>query len=292
MPDWPAIFTALRRYDVAVTADVPPRAVSGGDISAAWCVETGELPIFLKTTAATSIDMFEAEAAGLEELCKAEAVRVPTVIACNTAGADAFLAMEWITFEPPAAATDQMLGRELAVQHRRCMDQFGWYRDNTIGATPQHNRWSDDWVEFFRDQRLGYQLHLAASNGFGGELQTQGALLSAGFEHFFAAYQPAGSLLHGDLWAGNWAASEGRPVIFDPAVYYGDRESDIAMTRLFGGFGAGFYRAYEESWPLAAGHEQRIKLYQLYHILNHLNLFGRSYLARSLALIRELNRAL
>ena len=107
--------------------------------------------------------------------------------------------------------------------------------------------------------------------------------------HFFTDYWPEASLLHGDLWGGNWASASGQPVIFDPAVYYGDRESDIAMTKLFGGFGAAFYRAYEGAWPLAAGSEQRILLYQLYHVLNHLNLFGRSYLGRALGLIRSLS---
>jgi len=289
MPDWPAIFTALQRYDVAVTGDTAPRAVGGGDISAAWRLDAGDAPIFLKTAAAGSIDMFEAEAEGLEELGNASAIRVPGVIACNTAGSDSFLALEWLAFEPPGAGSEQIFGAELAALHRCCKDQFGWHRDNTIGATPQHNRWCDDWAEFFRDQRLGFQLRLAASNGFGGELQTEGAGLLSALGHFFAHHEPPASLLHGDLWGGNWAVCRGRPVIFDPAVYYGDRESDLAMTRLFGGFGADFYRAYEQSWPLPAGHERRIKLYQLYHVLNHLNLFGRSYLGRSLDLMRDLN---
>jgi protein-ribulosamine 3-kinase len=104
----------------------------------------------------------------------------------------------------------------------------------------------------------------------------------------FTAYEPQASLLHGDLWAGNWGSVDGEPVIYDPAVYYGDRESDIAMTMLFGGFGKSFYDAYKKSWPMAPGHEQRLKLYRLYHVLNHLNLFGRSYLGKAQNLLREL----
>jgi fructosamine-3-kinase len=129
---------------------------------------------------------------------------------------------------------------------------------------------------------------LAAENGFTGELQQEGDRLLSNLGQFFDGYWPEASLLHGDLWGGNWASSGGEPVIFDPAVYYGDRESDIAMTKLFGGFSAEFYRAYEEAWPLAAGNEKRILLYQLYHVLNHLNLFGQSYLGRALRIIRSL----
>ena len=117
------------------------------------------------------------------------------------------------------------------------------------------------------------------------------ARLQDSLEIFFHDYVPQPSLLHGDLWAGNYAAVDGVPVIFDPAVYYGDRETDIAMTRLFGGFGEAFYDAYTRSWPLQPGHESRLELYQLYHVLNHLNLFGAGYLGRALELLRSLNRA-
>jgi fructosamine-3-kinase len=129
---------------------------------------------------------------------------------------------------------------------------------------------------------------LAAENGFTGELQQEGDRLLSNLGQFFDGYWPEASLLHGDLWGGNWASSGGEPVIFDPAVYYGDRESDIAMTKLFGGFSTEFYRAYEDAWPLAAGSEKRILLYQLYHVLNHLNLFGQSYHGQALGIIRSL----
>ena len=232
--------------------------------------------------------MFEAEADGLGELRSAGVLRVPEVFDCGIRNGQSFIEMERFSFDAPTTATEQQLGVQLAALHRQTSDQFGWIRDNTIGATPQLNRRSDDWVEFFRKQRLQFQLELAAKNGFGPQLQEAGRLLVSNLERLFDGYSPVASLLHGDLWAGNWGSVAGEPVVFDPAVYYGDRESDIAMTRLFGGFGSAFYAAYLADWPLARGHEQRFKLYQLYHVLNHLNLFGDSYLGQARKLLREL----
>jgi len=285
MPDWPDIFAALREGDIAVTEDARPISIGGGDISAAWRIDS----IFLKTGNTGSLDMFEAEADGLDELASAGAVRVPKVLACGETGNNAFLATKWIDFDQPGRETERLLGQQLAEMHRHQKEQYGWHRDNTIGLTPQHNQWSENWIEFFREQRLGFQLRLAERNGYGGELQSTGTTLSENIAKLFQNYEPVASLLHGDLWGGNWAASSEQPVIFDPAVYYGDRESDIAMTKLFGGFGPDFYSAYQESWPMEAGHEERLKLYQLYHVLNHLNLFGRGYFGRSMQLIRDLN---
>ena len=232
--------------------------------------------------------MFLAEAEGLRELANAGAIRVPKVLGCVTSGNESMLALEWIDFEIADGDTERKLGEQLAKQHRVCQDRFGWNRDNTIGATPQPNAWSDDWVKFFGEQRLVHQLDLAARNGFHGELQIDGRTLLDNLGYFFSEYWPEPSLLHGDLWGGNWAAAGGEPIVFDPAVYYGDRESDLAMTRLFGGFGKGFYEAYEAAWPLAPGSKERALLYQLYHVLNHLNLFGAGYLGRAQELIRKL----
>ena len=289
MPEWQSLFSVLRENDINVSLQDMPRPVSGGDISAAWRIKTEGNHVFLKTGPADSLAMFQAEADGLRELQKADAVRVPNVLGCVSSGTECLLALEWIDFELADSATEKMLGQQLAKQHRYCEDRFGWHKDNTIGSTPQHNLWNDDWVEFIGKDRLGFQLGLAAKNGFTGDLQVEGAALCKNLGQFFADYWPEASLLHGDLWGGNWAAADGVPVIFDPAVYYGDRESDIAMTKLFGGFGASFYDAYEEAWPLSAGSEQRISLYQLYHVLNHLNLFGGSYLNRALGIIRTLS---
>ncbi len=287
MPDWTSIATRLEEAGVR-WRDRQPRPVGGGDISAAWRLAAEDGDVFLKTGPLSSFDMFEAEAEGLEELARANAVRVPAVITLGCADRSAFVALEWLDFGGRAGAAGRKLGEHLAELHRTVSDRFGWHRDNTIGLTPQHNPRTDDWVEFYREHRLRYQLELARSNGFGGELQTAGARLLEALPEFFRDYEPAASLLHGDLWGGNWATCDREPVIFDPAVYFGDRETDLAMTRLFGGFGRDFYEAYEASWPLARGHEKRNDLYQLYHVLNHLNLFGSGYLGRALALMEGL----
>lgn len=288
MPDWSSITQHLRHAGIPLKRVLTPRPVGGGDISAAWHLETDNSEIFLKTGRACDYDMFAAEAEGLSELAAANVLRVPEVLAIGQDNDNAFLALEWLVLERPGTKSEQLLGEQLATMHRTVKERFGWHRDNTIGLTPQHNNWSTDWLEFVRDRRLGYQLQLAARNGFTGELQVQGARLIKRLPILFDGYQPVPSLLHGDLWGGNWSSCKGLPVIFDPAVYFGDREADLAMTRLFGGFGDAFYDAYESAWPMEPGRRERCDLYQLYHVLNHLNLFGSGYLGRALALINGL----
>jgi len=278
MPDWAAINAELG------LGNETPQPVSGGDISAAWRI--GD--VFLKTGPVSSYDMFSAEAEGLAELAAPRTVRVPQVVACSTHGDTAYLATEWLALDRPTRDTEVRLGEQLAALHEVTRDRFGWHRDNTIGLTPQHNNWSDSWVDFFREHRLGFQLQLAAESGFSGSLQTQGARLLKRLPVFFEDYEPRPALLHGDLWGGNWASCEDAPVVFDPAVYYGDPESDLAMTRLFGGFGPAFYEAYATHTPPAAGSHDRSDLYQLYHVLNHLNLFGSAYLGRAQELVNNL----
>jgi fructosamine-3-kinase len=243
---------------------------------------------FVKTGPASALDMFEAEVEGLRELALASAIRVPAVIDCGIENGKAFIALERLHFQPATHATETILGEQLAALHRHAEKRHGWHRDNTIGLTPQHNPWTSDWVGFFREHRLRFQLDLAARNGYSGDLQTLGLRLADRLPELFEGYHPKASLCHGDLWSGNWGVADGVPIVFDPAVYYGDRESDIAMTMLFGGFGRAFYRAYAESWPMAAGHERRLQLYQLYHVLNHLNLFGSGYLGQAMKLLRDL----
>ena len=181
------------------------------------------------------------------------------------------------------------LGRRLARLHRVTGSRFGWDRDNTIGATPQVNTPGSDWIAFWREHRLGFQLGLAARNGHGGRLQQRGGQLMEKLPEFFRDCTPAPSLLHGDLWGGNAGFdASGDPVIYDPAVYYGDRETDIAMTELFGGFSADFYSGYNAEFPLDAGYAHRKDLYNLYHVLNHLNLFGGGYGAQAERMIDRL----
>ncbi len=289
MPDWPGIAEVLRDSGITVPETAAPQAISGSDINAAWRLDTTLGPVFLKTCPARDLERFEAEADGLIELGTAEAIRAPQVLACARSESDAILALEWLDLQEPDPRAEQVLGEQLAAQHRHTRAKFGWHRDNTIGMTRQINPQGEDWIRFFRQWRLGFQLELADSNGFSGTLQSEGRMLLAGFERFFSNYTPPASLLHGDLWGGNRGCFGGVPVVFDPAVYYGDRESDLAMTRLFGGFSEAFYRSYESAWPLEPGHRDRLLLYQLYHVLNHLNLFGAAYLGRALEIIRQLN---
>jgi fructosamine-3-kinase len=266
------------------------RRVGGGDINACYVVGTrrGDR-LFVKTNEPDRADMFAAELDGLQELRNAGAVRVPEPLACGGNAEVAWLVMEFLELAPGSAAAGTRLGAALADQHRRTAAEFGWHRDNTIGSTLQRNVRRPSWLDFFAAYRLGFQLGLAAENGAGAELRDKGAELVANLPHYFQGYQPVASLLHGDLWGGNWAMIGNEvPVIFDPAVYYGDREADIAMTELFGGFPAGFYAAYDSAWPLDEGYRRRRDIYKLYHVLNHLNLFGGSYQRQAIALLDRL----
>ena len=246
--------------------------------------------VFRKTGPPSAYEMFAAEAEGLAELQAAGALRVPAVLDVGVDDRSAWIELEKLNLAPATDATRQALGERLAELHRTTGDRFGWHRDNTIGLTPQINTRSGDWIAFLREHRLGFQFRLAADNGYGGRLQVRGEQLMRRLPVWFEGYEPRASLLHGDLWGGNWGSCGGEPVVFDPAVYYGDRESDLAMTRLFGGFGQSFYDAYESAWPLSPGHRERCDVYQLYHVLNHLNLFGSGYLGRAQELLERLLR--
>ncbi len=261
---------------------VAQRSVGGGCINSAYVLEGGERRYFVKTNRASALEMFQAEAEGLAELARAHAVRVPQPVCAGLTGDSAYLVMEHIPLGGNQGKAAERFGRELAALHRTTADTFGWHRNNTIGSTPQINSVTRDWPEFWRIRRIGYQLSVAAGNGYGGRLQRQGERLLADMGAFFSDYRPEPSLLHGDLWSGNHAVDDrGNPVMFDPATYYGDRETDLAMTELFGGFTPAFYQAYRESWSLDPGYTVRRMLYNLYHVLNHLNLFGGGYRAQA-----------
>lgn len=273
---WPLIEQHIRST-TGSTFHIRHRApVSGGCIHSAWRIEDGSARYFVKTNQADKLPVFEAEAAGLAALAASHSLHVPLPVCYGAADGQAYLVLEWLDLQDHGNAVQ--LGQQLAALHRTRTAQFGFDHDNHIGSTPQRNAWRDDWIAFWRDQRLGFQLKLAARKGFGGTLQHQGERLMAQLHGLFEGYQPQPSLLHGDLWNGNVGYTYDRePVIFDPATYYGDREADIAMTELFGGFPTDFYAAYHEIWPLDAGYEARKDLYNLYHVLNHANLFGGSY---------------
>lgn len=252
----------------------------GGCINRALSVSDGVRKFFIKHNTEGHADMFAAEARGLAVLAAASALRVPAPICQGVADDGAYLVLEHLTLTPRGDAA--ALGAGLARQHAVTQAQFGWERDNTIGSTPQANTPCADWPIFWRDRRLGFQLALAAENGHGGALQRKGERLLADIGAFFRGYTPRPALLHGDLWSGNFGFdADGRPVVFDPAVYFGDRETDLAMTELFGGFPPAFYSAYRAAAPLDAGYGVRKTLYNLYHVLNHLNLFGSGYRAQA-----------
>ena len=253
--------------------------VGGGCIHAAMVVSDGERRYFVKRNRIECQAMFEAEARGLDALGRAGGARVPAVLHCGVCDDNAVLVLECIDMHSLAGGAARRLGEALAVQHAVTGRRFGLDTDNFIGATPQSNAPADDWATFFRDRRLRPQLDMAAARGHGGVLQARGRRLLEEVGGLLAGHDPVPSLLHGDLWGGNAAAdADGRPVLFDPAVYHGDREADLAMTELFGGFGTAFRAAYEAAWPLPAGYPTRRTLYNLYHVLNHLNLFGAGYL--------------
>ena len=265
-----------------------PVGLSGGCINSAFRLRDGHRNWFIKTNRAALLAMFEAEAAALDALAATGTLRVPKALCTGTSDGVAYIVMEHIELGHAGIGGWRNAGEQLAALHRHTAKDFGWSRDNTIGATPQINRQESQWIEFWHQRRLGYQLKLAAENGYGGNLQRRGEQLMARFPALID-HNPVPSLLHGDLWGGNLAFDTlGAPVIYDPASYYGDREAELAMTELFGGFSTEFYAAYREAWPLDDGYRIRKTLYNLYHVLNHLNLFGGGYGAQAERMIDQL----
>ena len=267
--------------------------VGGGCIHTAVRIE-GEMAgerhaYFAKVNEADRRAMFAAEADGLAALREAGAVAVPNVVAHGDDGDHAWLVLQWLELAPLDERSAANLGVALAAQHRKPHEKFGWARDNFIGASPQPNGWSDDWLGFWREKRLVAQLRLAARNRLPSRMIDRGERLAADCDAFFRNHSPEKSLLHGDLWSGNAAAIEGiAPAIFDPAVYVGDREADVAMTELFGGFPQDFHAAYRATWALDDGYAVRRDFYNLYHVLNHANLFAGGYVRQSEQSIEQL----
>jgi protein-ribulosamine 3-kinase len=261
--------------------------VGGGCINSACRVSDGGRSYFIKTNHIRHAFMFEAEAEGLREMAASRTVRVPEPVCYGEHDNQCYVVMEYLDLvgrQPDM----RLFGRQLAQMHRVTSDRFGWRIDNTIGSTPQPNTPMDDWIGFWREHRLGFQLELAARHGYGGELQRLGERLLADFPVLFSDYSPQASMLHGDLWSGNYGALKGsEPVIFDPAFYYGDREADLAMTTLFGGFGSDFYAAYDEAWPLHPDYGVRRTFYNIYHIINHTNMFGGGYHGQAIGMIER-----
>ena len=259
-------------------------SVGGGDIHQAYRLDTSSGELFLKLNQVTALPLFTSEAHSLNAIHQTQTIRCPNVIGYGENGQHAWLLMEYLPLTH--RGDDAQRGRDLALMHQQihsAPQPFGWFEDNYIGHSIQRNQWHADWVGFYGQERLQPQLELAQLNGASSQLFETGQQLIQALPFWFEDYQPAASLLHGDLWGGNSAflnavnGNASQAVIYDPASYYGDRETDIAMTELFGGFSAAFYTGYHEVFPLDRGYSQRKPLYNLYHLLNHFNLFGGHY---------------
>lgn len=262
-------------------------AIGGGCINQASKIQSMDgRNFFLKINQASFLPFFEAEAEALKEIRATQTIMAPDVITHGVAKNQAFLVLEYIEEGRSSPGSQKNLGMLLAKMHKIEQPFFGWERDNCIGATPQPNPKTNSWPVFYRDHRLAFQFKLAQSNGrtFEGAQK-----LLKSIESFFADYSPYPSLLHGDLWGGNASCdSSGVPFIYDPASYYGDREADLAFTYMFGGFSSSFYDAYNHEYPLNSGFPKRKTLYNLYHELNHFNLFGGGYASSAQSSIDQL----
>ncbi|MDQ6977044.1 MAG: fructosamine kinase family protein [Ghiorsea sp.] len=272
------------------------QSVSGGSIHQAWHVRSrcGQ-HFFIKTNQANKFHTLEAEYLGLQTLNNhinpENPLRIPKVYTLASNEQYSWLILEYIGFGHSTPASQTALGHGLALLHQHSAPQFGFKTDNVIGENLQTNVWTNDWLSFWAEQRLGTQFKLAVQHGFYNSIQHEAEQLLNVLPQLLQDHQPIPCLLHGDLWAGNAAAdTEANPIIFDPAVYYGDRECDLAMTTLFGGFSKDFYAAYNHVYPLDSGYEQRKDLYNLYHILNHANLFGGGYIGQSQSMMQQLIR--
>jgi protein-ribulosamine 3-kinase len=285
--DWQSLGSALAKQLQLPPGETCATPIPGGDINQAYRLELGRYRFFVKLNRAALLPMFDAEKAGLDTIRQSRTLRVPEVFMAGIEDDYAFIVMEFIEFsgQPDAGR----FAVALAEMHNSFNQQFGFYADNTIGSTAQVNTFNDDWVDFWRRHRLGFQLELARQNGLDAGLIDAGHRLLDELGKFFSTYQPRPSLLHGDLWSGNQAADTQRnPVIYDPACYFGDHEADLAMMELFGHPGECFFASYAENFPLDDDYAVRRELYNLYHVLNHANLFGGGYGLQALRMIESL----
>ena len=285
--DWLQLTPAIQSNTGQTIHFSKVKPISGGCINQAWKAEdqSGK-SWFIKSNSAQLLFMFEAEAHGLQEIIDTNSIRAPKPLCSVVCGNSAYLIMEYISLE--GSPSDQLLGQQLATMHQHLAPVFGWKQDNTIGSTLQSNTQHSSWLTFWRYERLEFQLSLALKNGIPHRAFDAGMQLADNLGCFFTHYQPTPSLLHGDLWGGNYSVNDRNPVIYDPAVYYGDHETDLAMMELFGQPTASFFSAYHEHFPIDSGYAIRKTLYNLYHILNHFNLFGGEYASQSQSMINKL----
>jgi len=254
------------------------KPISGGDISNAYFLGTSKNNYFLKVNSSKNgLDMFQAEMIGLNTINQTKAIKTPQIFKCGNYQKYAYLLMEYIEVRTPSENDFESLGNQLALLHKFSGNEFGFNENNFIGSLSQSNRKHKNWTDFYLEERILPQLQLALSRNFLSKADIPSPKNMHDIcKNFFKNIKP--SLLHGDLWGGNYLIStNGTPYLIDPAVYYGDHEMDIAMSKLFGGFGKSFYTAYNAHFHLDHLSNAKIELYQLYYLLVHLNLFGTSY---------------
>lgn len=287
MKQWQAIAQHIEQSTGKDFTVKQQQSVAGGSINAAYILTAeNSQRYFVKTNALGQKSMFDAEALGLQAMVASNTIKVPIPICSGEDQLQSYIVMEYLDMS--GRADQAVLGEQLAAMHKVTVDRYGWEIDNTIGDTHQPNPWQDDWLTFWREQRLGFQLKLAAHNGYGGELQRLGEAMLVEMPKLFTSHAVQPSMLHGDLWGGNVAGlGDGTPVIFDPAFYYGDREADLAMTYVFGGFGPDFYASYQAAYPVDDGFSVRKTFYNTYHIINHLNMFGGGYHGQAIHMIEQ-----
>lgn len=275
--------------------EVSRTPAAGGCINDAAIIQlcNGER-VFIKENTAALTNMFVAEAQGLEVL-RAASHRalgpiVPAPLAAGAAEGRQFILMEYIPPGPPGPRYAENFGRAFAALHKdKTESRFGFFADNYIGASRQNNAWSDDWTAFFGEHRLGFQIEHAQKQGLASSRLVRDVCRLIDKLENYLPRDPASSILHGDLWSGNaMSNSSGDAVIIDPAAYFGHNEADLAMTELFGRFPPRFYDAYNEVLPISSEYKTRKIVYGLYHILNHLNLFGSGYESTASAMVRKL----
>ncbi|RED46025.1 fructosamine kinase family protein [Seonamhaeicola aphaedonensis] len=263
------------------------KPVSGGDISKAYRIATSYSNYFLKLNGADKFNMFKTEAYGLELIAKTNTVKTPRVLAFDVFENSAFLLMDFIDSKSALPKDFITLGEQLGALHQNTSKCFGLDKNNYIGSLNQSNNKHLNWDDFFIEERLLPQLILANSKGLLNSKETPSInTMKGALKPLFENIQP--SLLHGDLWSGNYLIGlDGTPYLIDLAIYYGHNEVDIAMTKLFGGFSNDFYKAYYNILPPDTPTNQRIDIYQLYYLLVHLNLFGRSYYGSVISVLKK-----
>jgi fructosamine-3-kinase len=284
---WTEIINAISQQTNSELELINYRSIGGGCINQAYELKGKNISYFVKLNTASQVHTFEGECLGLKQMSMTNTIIVPKPICYGISGNNSYLVLEYFNLGSGNTSSWQLMGRKLALLHQTKVEQpFGWHLNNTIGSTPQINDFMEKWADFFAEKRIGYQLKLA--NRRGGNFQNIQQIIDK-VRWSLSPHHPSPSLLHGDLWSGNVGFTDtGEGIIFDPACYYGDREVDIAMTELFGGFPSAFYDGYNQQWCLDQDYQQRKNIYNLYHILNHFNLFGGGYESQAKRMIQQI----